>query len=187
MKTPEDEAFDELARKQGSWGSGYQAKRRMAADKLQEPEREALKLAVDGLEKILHTFAKDGKVVMSSMIRNELFAEVNSLLQQTKTSLAQPAQEPVAWMYQCTADNSGPVLLRHRTNWAESGTGLWIEVPLYTTPPKREWVGLTDADIERIKLMTYEKETNADGEEQEAVNIDWLIKTVEHFCKEKNT
>ena len=52
---------------------------------------------------------------------------------------------------------------------------------------QRPWVGLTDADIERIKLMTYEKETNADGEEQEAVNIDWLIKTTEHFCKEKNT
>ena len=54
--------------------------------------------------------------------------------------LAQPAQEPVAWMYQCTADNSWPVLLRHRTNWAESGTGLWIETPLYTTPPQRPWV-----------------------------------------------
>jgi hypothetical protein len=47
----------------------------------------------------------------------------------------QPAQEPVAWMYQCTADNSGPVLLRHKTNWAESGTGLWIETPLYTALP----------------------------------------------------
>lgn len=34
MKTPEDEAFDELARKQGAWGGGYQAKRKMAADKL---------------------------------------------------------------------------------------------------------------------------------------------------------
>lgn len=35
MKTEEDEAFDDLARKQG--GGGYQAKRQMAADKLQEP------------------------------------------------------------------------------------------------------------------------------------------------------
>jgi len=34
MKTPEDEAFDELARKQGMWGGGYQAKRKMAMDKL---------------------------------------------------------------------------------------------------------------------------------------------------------
>jgi len=35
--TPEDEAFDELAKRQGDWGGGFQAKRRMAADKLQEP------------------------------------------------------------------------------------------------------------------------------------------------------
>jgi len=40
MKTPEDEAFDELARKQGSWGGGYRAKRAAAADKLQEPWNE---------------------------------------------------------------------------------------------------------------------------------------------------
>jgi hypothetical protein len=37
MKTEEDEAFDELSRKQGMWGGGFQAKRRMAEDKLQEP------------------------------------------------------------------------------------------------------------------------------------------------------
>jgi hypothetical protein len=34
MKTEEDEAFDELARKQGDWGGGFPAKRAMAADKL---------------------------------------------------------------------------------------------------------------------------------------------------------
>jgi hypothetical protein len=36
MKTPEDEAFDELAKKQGMWGGGFQAKRQMAADKQRE-------------------------------------------------------------------------------------------------------------------------------------------------------
>ena len=36
MKTEEDEAFDDLARKQGMWGGGFQAKRQMAADKLLE-------------------------------------------------------------------------------------------------------------------------------------------------------
>jgi len=34
MKDAEDEAFDELARRQGMWGGGFPAKRRMAADKL---------------------------------------------------------------------------------------------------------------------------------------------------------
>jgi hypothetical protein len=33
MKNAEDEAFDELARKQGAWGGGFKAKQAMAADK----------------------------------------------------------------------------------------------------------------------------------------------------------
>jgi hypothetical protein len=48
MKTPKDEAFDELAQRQGMWGGGFQAKRAAAADKLQE--REALKLALGALD-----------------------------------------------------------------------------------------------------------------------------------------
>jgi hypothetical protein len=71
MKTPEDEAWEEMERQQGA--GGFPAKRKMAADKLhwsdcavhnapaypagacdcgvaQEPEREALKLALDALE-----------------------------------------------------------------------------------------------------------------------------------------
>ena len=51
---------------------------------------------------------------------------------------------------------------------------------------KREFVGLTDEDIERIKLLTFEKEINTDGEEQEAVNLDQLIRAAEQLCKEKN-
>ena len=33
MKNEEDEAFDELAKRQGSWGGGFKAKQAMAADK----------------------------------------------------------------------------------------------------------------------------------------------------------
>ena len=51
---------------------------------------------------------------------------------------------------------------------------------------KREFVGLTDEDIERIKLLTFEKEINTNGEEQEAVNLDQLIRAAEQLCKEKN-
>jgi hypothetical protein len=90
MKDAEDEAFDELAKRQGG---GYQAKRKAAADKLQEPVREALKLATDGLERILGSFEKDGKFVMKSMIRNELFSEMHLLLKKAKKVLAQSAKE----------------------------------------------------------------------------------------------
>jgi len=34
MKSEEDKAFDDLARRQGMWGGGFPAKRQMAADKL---------------------------------------------------------------------------------------------------------------------------------------------------------
>jgi hypothetical protein len=68
---------------------------------------------------------------------------------------AQPEQEPVAWMYQCTADTSGPVLLRHKTNWADSGSGLWKETPLYTAPPQRQWVGLTEDEKFEMAAAQY--------------------------------
>jgi len=66
MKDAENEAFDDLAKRQGDWGSGFQAKRAAAADKL-EDESDMLTIAyLDGYEK--------GK----------------------RTVLAQPAQEPIA-------------------------------------------------------------------------------------------
>ena len=65
MKDAEDEAFDDLERRQG----GFQAKRQMAADKLQD-ETDMLTIAY------LHGYDK-GK----------------------KAALAQPAQEPVAWQW----------------------------------------------------------------------------------------
>ena len=40
MKTEEDEAFDDLAKRQGMWGGGFPAKRAMAADKLHCVEKE---------------------------------------------------------------------------------------------------------------------------------------------------
>ena len=207
MKDAEDEAFDDLAKRQGDWGSGFQAKRQMAADKqepwnedewrrnnwrcshgwlrgeqceicnaaqpAQEPEREALKLAVNGLEKILHTFVKDGKVVMASMIRNELFAEVNSLLQQTKTSLAQPAQEPVAWI---TPDGEG---FRIRFSAPTNDVPLGWDA-LYTTPPKLPWVGLTEEEVE----LYWDWEDFQTGAGRSTIFE--MVRAIEAKLKEKN-
>ena len=38
MKDAEDEAFDELAKRQGDWGGGYQAKRAMAKARVEEDD-----------------------------------------------------------------------------------------------------------------------------------------------------
>ena len=76
MKDAEDEAFDELAKRQGDWGGGFQAKRQMAANKLQEPPSEWA-----GIKAIL----------------DEYGLQAIDFVADFKEALAQPAQEPVAW------------------------------------------------------------------------------------------
>ena len=38
MKTEEDEAFDDLARRQGMWGGGFKAKQAMAKARIEEDD-----------------------------------------------------------------------------------------------------------------------------------------------------
>ena len=44
------------------------------------------------------------------------------------------AGTPVAWMYLCSNPGSSPVLFTSRQDWADSGSGLWTETPLYAAP-----------------------------------------------------
>ena len=53
----------------------------------------------------------------------------------------QPEQEPVAWADKVDIDRDGHDLWVSRQKPAKDG------VPLYTAPPQREWVGLTDEEI----------------------------------------
>ena len=78
------EEFDELAKRQGHWGGGYQAKRQMAADKMQEPVREALKLA---------DIAKIPTLTHGLLVK---LADVEAVINE---ALAQPAQEPTSGDY----------------------------------------------------------------------------------------
>ena len=63
-------------------------------------------------------------------------------------ALAQPEQEPVAWLQICLAPlHEGDVIARTTkpTKWNPEW---WRFEPLYTTPPQRK--PLTDEDVERI-------------------------------------
>ena len=59
--------------------------------------------------------------------------------------LAQPEQEPVAWL-----DSDG-------FPWSKDGvecrTTQDTYIPLYTAPPKREWVGLTGLEQKELMAM----------------------------------
>jgi hypothetical protein len=130
MKDSEDEAFDDLAKKQGDWGSGFQTKRRMAADKMHWSD----------------------------------CAVHNAPAYPAGKCDCGVTQEPVACMSEendCIffdADKPNPM-----------DYDFWI--PLYTYPPQRPWVGLTDADIADCMEMSIQKTCRA----------------VEAKLKEKNT
>ena len=57
---------------------------------------------------------------------------------------AQPEQEPLAWI------STGPASMIHWTADKPAYGDDWV--PLYTTPPQRTWVGLSDEERDEICL-----------------------------------
>ena len=60
----------------------------------------------------------------------------------TPPALTQPEQEPLAWI------STGPASMIHWTADKPAYGDDWV--PLYTTPPQRTWVGLTDEETETL-------------------------------------
>ena len=81
-----------------------------------------------------------------------------------------PAQEPVAWMYQ-GSDEFG---WRDEIQFVQPPNHPVFRsvVALYTAPPQRTWVGLTDED---------------DIDWEEGGNLKDLVKAIEAKLREKNT
>jgi hypothetical protein len=102
---------------------------------------------------------------------DEIDCDMREAITAIKEALAQPEQEPVAW--------------RAWVSKFPQGTGsYWVYVtkpimkdsvhnqPLYTTPPQRTWVGLTDED---------------EIDWEEGGNLKDLVKAIEAKLKAKNT
>ena len=83
--------------------------------------------------------------------------------------LAQPEQEPVAWMVY-TQDGQSVYVTDNPTDIQKGQRAL----PLYTTPPQRTWVGLTKEEAKEISLANR------------PYVID-MIAALEARLKEKNT
>ena len=78
-------------------------------------------------------------------------------------------QEPVAWMLDGEFYKTQQFHLQggHYAN----------QIPLYTTPPQRTWVGLTDEEIDDLSR------TMVKGNK----SVNWLCQAIEAKLKEKNT
>ena len=68
-------------------------------------------------------------------------------IQALRQALEQPEQEPVAWMY---VNRDGECEQIEFGNPFDDSS----VTPLYTAPPKREWVGLTDEEREYLWGIT---------------------------------
>ena len=90
------------------------------------------------------------------------------VLEALRARLAQPEPEPVAWMSQ------GGDVSRSRRYFEEMG---FVDlIPLYTAPPQREWVGLTDKEHIQIAIDCG------------CLSADWVFygAAIERKLKEKN-
>ena len=131
--------------------------------------REAMKQALEALEllaryenpstKIQVRKPKDGGSIVT-MYPHKVATEAAALLRER---LAQPEQEPVAWI------SEGGDVSRSKRYMDEMGFKC---NPLYTAPPKREWVGLTLNEAEEF----YDKYTDRAE----------LINAIDKFLEEKN-
>ena len=108
---------------------------------------EALKLALEALDK--YGFAPCDK--------EEDWQGFKRAIAAIKEALAQPEQEPVAWQVMVENESLKEFPIKDMAHdWCvhQKLSGFyhayWIR-PLYTTPPQRTWVGLTDEEIAEIE------------------------------------
>jgi hypothetical protein len=159
MKTPEDEAFDELAQRQG--GGGFPAKRKMAADKLHwsdcavhnAPAYPAGKCdcgvaqePANYLHAVLSAFGPDAGISLDQKGWSQLHAAI-------KAVLMQPAQEPEM------------LTIAYQSGYYDGKKAA-----------QRPWVGLTDQE----SIDVIKKDNNYKYPIQ-------LLQAVMDALKEKNT
>jgi len=153
MKNEEDEAFDELARRQGAWGGGYRAKRAAAADKLQEEDWDVIaekQLAsikrdtrasfedamVRATHKVMAKFEEPAHCQCPACKDGVLHASDCAVHTGPAYSLGPcdcgVAQEPVAWGFR-SADGAIYDCISPESHDECEGS---YNVPLYTKPPE---------------------------------------------------
>jgi hypothetical protein len=135
--------------------------------------KEAMQLALEALEKVITAFGSG-----LTLQQNAITALRKAL---------ETEQEPVLWL-KTWSDGSVSVLKTKSHAFADHE----LE-PLYAAPPKREWVGLTDEQVEdEWERITGHSIFGGDRSEGRAMHIspDEVIefsRTIEQALKEKNT
>jgi hypothetical protein len=135
---------------------------------LNKTDKELLQQALNALEKISMGGSPDWADDVIPVIR---------------TRLAQPDADAVAWI--------NPVTLQDLKDGIE-GVHLVYEVemvnsiPLFEYPPKKEWLGLTDDDVNYFVDAIYKGFDMKPRNEVEIAYFERLIKSIDRKLKDKN-
>jgi hypothetical protein len=129
MKDAEDEAFETIERRQGA--GGFHAKQNMAMHKTQDQH-----------------ICRHYKQWQHCHI-----CDLEAQVEELKAQLAQPAQEPVAHLWECLGRWSA--YLVENGKQADCSPPSWLvdAINKATTPPlpaQRPWIWLSDADIAEV-------------------------------------
>ena len=107
---------------------------------------------------------------------DELMLEMGNLMIQKqraeKRNAALAQQEPVAWLSTDCIGERYLCFTKPKDNDPVQ--------PLYTTPPKREWVGLTDEEIHEVTSKKW-------WDWEDAFDIEGFSRAIEAKLREKNT
>ena len=149
---------------------------KLALSALDEVRQETFRLLRDGQklyaeDKVWSTIISIKEVLAKEKALQALHDE-NERLGLYKDAYAE--QEPLAWI------STGPASMIHWTADKPAYGDDWV--PLYTTPPQRTWVGLSDEEIKAF-------DTWHDNREEEVgwVNPSEIVAYIEAKLKEKNT
>jgi hypothetical protein len=106
----------------------------------------------------------EGKVVIGGIVSDAIAA--------LEAALAQPEQEPVAYADALDLAKDGnwdTFICKHSS---ENHKGTRFKIPLYTAPPRKEWVGLADDVVAMIEKTVLTRKQ--------------AIRMIEHHLKELN-
>jgi hypothetical protein len=135
---------------------------------------EAMKQALEALEMYLTLDTPEEANMLETDITPKAIVALKQAIEQANK------QEPVAWMWQ--HDETGRTgfvdMWQLENGWKKINPRLLLVCPLYATPPKPEWVGLTDEEIQVVVNKV------ASGEYQYS---DTFARAIEAKLKEKNT
>jgi hypothetical protein len=97
----------------------------------------------------------------------------------------QPEQEPVAYLTRRKIGGTEGLLRADMVDKSAKNQETHDFIPLYTTPPQRTWVGLTDEEIHRLDPLPH---TMFDQQRIDfARAIEAKLKQKNGFAEEKNT